>query len=331
MNFTNRLSGGPALTRELCLLLVLGVALLACQSGATQSVVVPPPGATEPVFGVGDTSLFYDDFEAYGTTADLTTGTNAKYWLLNGDVALVNTPGGDFAGGGKFVRFDYPDTTQRSNEIYTTQHHSPVLDTATVVIVTYGFRNTGAFWMTKSMIIRNNAGSQRFTLAGALYYLEPKPLQDCFYTSAYPYSPLDPSIPYRGEGPAWSRDGLNTIGGPDNQMTGPNTGYPAAQFLQAGTQVGPKNDGNWHRFTYRFTKEKAGGGTGRLEGWFDGVKFMEYVGDDASRCEHGKIWTWGNGVTVWDGDVYFVGTSSGQPHTTGPAVISMDGVRVWVP
>jgi len=284
---------------------------------------------TEPVFKPAEnTSLFYDDFEAYGTTADFTTGPNAKYWLLDGNVALATVPGGDFAGGAKYARFDYSNIIS-ANELYTNQHRSPLLDTASEVILTYGFLNTGGFYASKEFIIRNNPGNQRFVLIGLAFTIQPHALQNCWYDANF--LPLFPSVPPLVTTPTWSRDGLAPLGGPAPHFLGGTMGYPAAQFLQAGTQVGPQNDGRWHRFTWRFTKQRAGGGTGRLEGWFDGVKFTEYVGDDPSRCEYGQVWTWGASSTIWDGDMYFVGTTSGSPALETPAIVAMDGVRLWIP
>jgi hypothetical protein len=298
----------------------------------TASNPPPPAGATEPVFNpAGNRSLFYDDFEAYNTTTDLWSGPNAKYWYNVGNVNLVNQAGYDYAGGAKFVRFDYSAAGSYANDIFTTQHHSPLLDTASVVILTYGFRDIGTFYTEKEMIIRDNNGSNRLVLLGDAWYITPQSLQNCWYASTSPLSPLSPSTPPLATGPSWSRDGLTPVGGPSPHTLGGNMGYPNVQFMQAGTQVGPKNDGRWHRFTYRFTKERAWGGTGRLEGWFDGVKFMEFIGDDPGRCDYGQVWTWGATNTVWTGDLYFIGTTSGGNGWAGGAVLDMDGVRLWLP
>ena len=293
----------------------------------------PPPGATEPVFNpAADVSLFYDDYEAYGSTADLTSGPNAKYVSLIGKVALVRAPGGDYAGGAQFARFNYSGGSgAEDNEIHTNQHRSPLLDTASVVILTYGYRNSGTFYNEKQFIIRDLTGANRFVLLGAAYFITPQSLQNCWYSPVYPYPPLFAYVQPRGQADSWSRDGLGSVGGPVPHFLDGQIGYPTAQFMNAGTQVGPKNDGNWHRFTYRFTRERAGGGTGRLEGWFDGVKVMEYIGDDPSRCDYRQVWTWGATNTIWTNDMYWVGTTSGGGGLPGPAIIDMDAVRLWLP
>jgi hypothetical protein len=264
----DRLTPLPDGTRAFLLALVV----------AYNSASAPPPpvGATEPAFNAAtDVSLFYDDFEAYNTRADLTTGTKAKYWLLrereSGTVSLIHSPGGDYAGGSQFVRFDYTAPGEYANEIYTIKHRNALLATATTVVLTYGYRNTGTFYSGKELIIRDLRGANRFVFVGASYFTTPQSLQNCWYSPIYPYDALYSYVQHRGMVPTLSRDGLEADGVPRPHFLGGNVGYPAAQFGQRGTQVGPKNDGNWHRFTYRFTKESAGGGTGRLEGWFDGV------------------------------------------------------------
>jgi uncharacterized protein YjdB len=295
----------------------------------------PPPsaGATEPAFDPATgVSLFYDDFEAYDAVADLTTGSKAKYYELNGKVSVMNSSGNDYAGGAKFARFDYGAAGDYANELYTTQHRNALLNTAKTVVLTYGFRNTGMWFTGKEFIIRDLAGPNRFVLVGMAYFTTPQSLQDCWYSPDYPYSPRYPYVQPRATTPAWSRDGLAPVGGPSPHFLSGNVGYSAVQFTQTRIQLGPKNDGNWHRFTYRFTKESARSGTGRLEGWLDGVKFMEYVGDDPSRCEYGQVWTWSDANTVWNNDLYFVGTTSGiAGGWSGGAVLDMDGVRLWLP
>jgi hypothetical protein len=243
----------------------------------------------------------------------------------------VTAAGTDFVGGTNFARFDYSAAGDQANELYTSQHQSPLLNSAPVVILTYGFRNTGRFYEGKEFIIRNQAGDQRFVLISFGNLIVPQSLENCWYSNAYPYNPGAPSVPPLATTPTWSRDGLGTVSGPSPHFLGGTTGFPDAQFFVAGTKVGPKNDGRWHRFTYRFTKERAGGGTGRLEGWFDGVKFMEYIGDDSARCEYQKVWTWSNANTVWNNDLYFVGTTSGGQVWGGGATVDMDGVRLWIP
>jgi hypothetical protein len=324
MTSTNQRPGGLAFSREELSLLALVATLLSCQIANTQSVSVPPPGATEPVFNsAANTSLFSDDFEAYGTTADMTSGPNAKYVSKTGAVALMNT-GGDFVGGGKFARFDYSAAGAYANELSTIQQRSPLLDTASVVILSYGFRNIGTPYTGKELIVRDLAGSNRFVLITFGNSITPQSLQNCWYSSVYPYPPTLSSVPPRGTTPTWSRDGLPAVGGPSPEFMGGNTGNPAARW-------DTRNDGLWHRYTYRFTKERAGRGTGRLEGWYDGVKFMEYIGDDPSRCEYGQVWTWNASNTVWENDLYFVGTTSGGSPWNGGALVDMDGVRLWLP
>ena len=298
------------------------LALAAACSTTVNAPPLPPPGPTEPVFNqAADTSLFFDDFEGYGSTADLTTGPAAKYWLKEGTVALMNT-GGDFTGGGKFARFDYSAAGAYANDLYTIKHRSPLLDTASVVILTYGVRNTGTAYTGKELIIRDLAGSNRFVLLTFGNLITPQSLQNCWYNTSN--QPANSTVPPLGTTPTWSRDGLPAVGGPSPHFLGGNTGNPAARYAT-------RNDGLWHRLTYRFTKERAGGGTGRLEGWYDGVKFMEYIGDDPSRCEHGQVWTWSASNTVWDNDLYFIGTTSGGSPWAGGALVDMDGVRVWLP
>jgi hypothetical protein len=300
---------------------------------STASISSLPVGAIEPTFNpAADVSLFYDDFEAYKTTADLTTGPKAKYFLSKGTVNLMTSSGRNYAGGSKFTRFDYTASGEYANEIYTTKHRNRLLNTATTVVLTYGYRNTGTYYSGKAFIIRDLKGSNRFVLVGAAYFTTPPSLQNCWYGSDYPHERLYSYVQNRsGVTPTWSRDGLSAVGGPSPHFLKGNIGYPTVQFKETGTQVGPANDGKWHRFTYRFTKESVGGGRGRLEGWFDGRKFMEYIGDDPSRCEYRQVWTWGPTNSVWNNDLYFVGTTSGAMGPTQGAIVDMDGIRLWLP
>jgi hypothetical protein len=305
--------------------LAVGAATITASSdGKSTAAAFTVMATTEPAYNpTVNRSLFYDDYETYGAVADLTVGPKAKYWLGKGNVALGNTSGGDYAGGAKFARFTYSGAVE-ANEVFTNQHHSPILDTASVVIVTYGYRNTGTYYSGKEMIIQNSTGSNRFVLVGISYFTTPQSLQNCWYGAVYPFPPLNSSVQPRGTTSTWSRDGLASLGGPSPHFLAGNAGYPAANLSQ-------KNDGRWHRFTYRFTKESAAGGTGRLEGWFDGAKFMEYIGDDPTRCEYRQVWTWGATNTIWNGDWYFIGTTSGAMGAIGPSVVDMDGVRMWLP
>lgn len=288
-------------------------------------IVVPAGGGggDEPLFTGADTSLFYDDYGAYSVTADLTG--SGVYWLLNGDVTLV-TGGSDWTGNGKYVHFNFTPAGDQANEIYTTQHNNALLNTATKVCVTYGWRNVGAWYTGKEMIIRDFGGGQRFVKISYSDLIVPQSLQDCWYDPTYPYPPLYSYVPPRGQAPAWSRDGLGTVGGPVPHMCSGNIGYPTAQFS------GYTNNGNWHRFTYRFTREVGDvPGRGAYEGWLDGVKFMQFMGNNPAACEYGGVYTWGGSGTVWDGDLYFVGTTSGGGGWGGGGTVDMDGVRVWVP
>jgi hypothetical protein len=303
---------------------------------------IPPvisPAAGEPTYNAAtDLSTFYDDFESYANTAGLLVANGGKYWTSAGSYALIINAGNGYLGSNKFVRFDYtaPATavpnTGYANEIYTTQHHNAALATAQDIVLSYGYRNIGNWYEspgggTKEFIIRSNAGQDRYVLITDSYFIEPKnPLQNCWYTPDYPYDPLNGSVPPRVKYQTWSRDLDLTLapGGPAPHFLSGNMGYPAVQF------EGVINDGNWHRKTWRFGKERAGRGTGRLEGWLDGVKFMEYIGDDPLRCEYGNVWTWNDENTVWDGDMYFCGTMSGHDWGGG-ALVDYDGLRLWVP
>jgi hypothetical protein len=303
------------------------------------SPVQPSDLLLEPRFNPAvDASLFDDDCQSYADTAALV----AKYWLVRGNVALVRDPGKGYEGSDQFVRFDYtnpaePPNPSIANEIFTTQHHHALLASATQVVLSWGERNTGPFYSGKRMIIQSKSGRQRWVLVGQSYFTTPQDLQDCFWNSIYPYDPLYAFVPPRGSQPAWSRDGLNDtpenggVGGPAPHFLQGNMGYPDVQFPAAGTVAGPANDGAWGRFTYRMTRESAGPGTGRIEGWFRGIKFLEYIGDDPTRREYRKVWSWGATNTIWDGDWYFVGTTSGAMGPVRNAIVDMGGVRLFVP
>jgi len=108
-----------------------------------------------------------------------------------------------------------------------------------------------------------------------------------------------------------------------------------SQNLNYGTGTGKWNrtmnsDGNWHRVTARLTKGPSQY-YASLEMWVDGVKIMEYLGNDPSRCEYGHV-PWGPtnpGSQRIVNLIDFGGPSAFNWPSGTPGNLDYTGMRLW--
>jgi uncharacterized protein YjdB len=285
------------------------------QSGTSTITVTsvqppPPPPAGEPVYTPGsNVSMFFDGWESYPTTAALETGPgDYRYvtnWMGLSGIAIVT--GGAFEGQKK-ITFDFRAAGEWDRLIETYQVGSG----GDVVHLSYVFRDVGTVHHEKQFIL---FGARRFVY-NIWGIVAPLSLASCFYNGGLYGTPKTADIPPQGHtAPGWNSD-------PTGYQYQQNMGYSVWKMNNV------INDGSWHRYTSRFTRELSGAGTGRIEVWADGIKIIEYIGDNPSRCEYQKVFTVGPGQELIDG-FQFPTTTSGQFTWDGGAVLEYDAVRIW--
>lgn len=270
----------------------------------------PPPSGTEPVYQAGThRSLWSDGFESYGGASDLTSGGGAhRFITASGGLTGTQIVSGGAAEGQKYVRFDFQaaGTTTRLLEAWG------VAD-APVVVLTYMFRNTGTLHHGKQMILFKDNGAAGRWVFHTPAVVAPVSLANCFYNGGLYGSPKTADIPPALSGGTWNSD-------PTGFQYAMNAGYTQWRWSSI-------NDGKWHRMTTRLTRERAVG-EGRVEMWVDGIKVMEYRGDDPSRCEYRQVVT---GGTLVKGFQFPTTTSGGGLTWAGGAWLDYDAIHFWTP
>ncbi len=298
------------------LLAILPAFASACSTGSTEAGSrLPPAGADEPIFSgaAGQLSIFYDGFEAYSSATQLKTWESVfpRRWLEDGAGGLsLQTAGAQT--GTKSARFTYPASTSQQDQLIgaypdrATENEDP-----RVVVLSFWLKtNAGHPWYGSNgqnahkIFVLNAGGGQtdRVLLQFARDGIAPAALAAC-------------NQAMWGVGtPTWSIAGA---------LFKQNINYPAWGIRTHA------NDGQWHRYTTRFTKSTsrptANLGNGRIEMWADGVKVLEYLGDDPSRCEYGMV---NVPTSQFVGDFHF-------PSVDGAAGVlawlEYDEIRIWRP
>ena len=270
----------------------------------------PPPSGGEPVYTAGtNTSLFWDGFESYPSTTSLESGPGDHRYVTNwnGLKNITLVTGGAFEGSKKVsVNFQ-----AAGSQDYLLETHD-VGSGGDVVHLSYQFRNVGTVHHEKQFI---TFGERRFVF-NIWGITAPWNLAQCYYNGDLYGTPKSADIPPQGHSsPAWNSD-------PTGYQYGQNMNYTKWKYNNV------INNGAWHRFTSRFRRELSGAGTGRIEVWADGIKIIEYIGDDPSRCEYRKVFTAAPGNQMLRG-FQFPTTTSGQFSWEGGATIEYDAIRVW--
>jgi hypothetical protein len=252
-------------------------------------------------------SLFRDDFESYSSTTTLLSYQSLLpgRWLAKGKVDLTTASA---ASGSKAVRFTYPTRPGGYQDQSVFIEAALVENRAdpNVVVISWLMRTMPGYAWTyegntaKIMIMNIGGGDSRFAVLYGREPLTPTALQ-----SAYgKLGELRPNISI----------GANNY----NQ----NLNYPAMRL------DGVVNDGGWHRHTVRLTKSASRpdptSGNGRVEYWIDGVKVIEYVGDDSSRPEYGLV---NVPTTRMVPDMHFPSTYNGGVAST--QWMEFDNMRIW--
>ena len=304
----------------------------------------PPPAPGEPTFDPAtDSSLWSDSFESYATTPSLSNGSGLHTWFVRGLVSLM-TDVTAFQGT-KYVRFDYTSPGAYNNEIDDLGAITQVAGNQSgqpgpsVLVVTYQKRDNGRIYKGKEFIISTDYGNPPGTNNGRFVLITwgggatPPALASCYgnmgptlnwnrdFTSEYPSS--SPAYPGNAGYPAWYQF---------NAQDAAAYGMPAPPNPNGGgTVAGPSNDGRWHRFTWQFTKELPSvPGTGRVEGWIDGIKVQDWIGDDPARCEYRMVYTV-RGPYRLITELGFPTTTSGGAPYLGGAPLDFDALQIWTP
>lgn len=287
----------------------------------------PPPGPTEPVFNAAtDTTLFWDGWESYATTASLTDGSGAhRYLTASGGLSgITQVTGGAFEGS-KQLTFDYqaPGGTDRLLENWDTGNAPGNAGQGPdVVVTTFMLRQSGTpAYAGKVFIEFPSNGAPRFLMHHSTSPSYPASLKACWWNSGGNPLANRPDTPSDGiMSPTWNRDDVSLPGG---------AGYSYKQNMgKAFNLSAVLVDGNWHRYTTRFSKgDKSVYGRGRVEMWVDGTKITEYIGDDATRCEYGQVYV-PNTVQLVRGFQFPGPAAFNWP---GGATTAYDAIHVWVP
>ena len=285
-----------------------------CSTGSTNAGPPTQP-SDEPIFSAaaGHFTIFHDGFEAYSSALQLKTWESVfpRRWLEDDAVGLsLETTGAQT--GTKSARFTYPASTSQQDQLIgaypdpTTVNEDP-----SVVVLTFWLKSSpGHPWYgghgqnAHKIFVLNAGGGQanRILLQFARDGIAPAPLAACNASMA-------------GVGtPTWSIAGA---------LFKQNRNYPAWGIRTHA------NDGKWHRYTTRFTKSTlrpaADFGNGRIEMWVDGVKVLEYLGDDPNRCEY-RLVNVPTGKLI--GDFHFPSVDGAVGELTW---LEYDEIRVWRP
>ena len=319
-----------------CLFLGLVAAGAGCQTvGSTAPVA--PPGADEPVFdSTKNASLYYDNWDSYTSVTQLWSGGGLYSYIVSSETQSSTTLVTGGADGDKAVDFYYDPSAYPILENWQVGTVAPN-NTAVgpdVIVITWYYRQTGTqlymgkLWATYSTGPGNqNRYMLEHTNLSGQYEDEASIGYSCFWAANG--NPKTGGAPVGTDGPGWYHDDLtapNGIGAlfTQNMNYGTGTGqWSAAKLL----------DGQWHRYTTRFSKganwQALGVGYQRVEMWADGVKIMEYVGDDRSRCEYGHIWGMQPDTKMVNG--YKIGGPESIPAAPRVNHVMHDGMRIWTP
>ena len=321
-----------------CVFLIgLVAAGAACQtSGATAPVA--PPGVDEPVFdSTKNSSLYYDNWESYSAVTQLWNGGGLYSYIIStgtpGSTTLV-TGGVD---GANAVDFYYDPSAYpilENWQVGTVAPNNTALG-PDVIVLTWYYKSVGPqlyagkFWATYS----TGPGNQNRYMYEEQTYISGEYLNDATIAYSCFWNPNGSSktggAPAGTWGAGWYHD----------DITAPNTiGALFTQNINYGTGTGQWNatkllDGQWHRYTTRFSKganwQTLGVGYQRVEMWADGVKIMEYIGDDRTRCEYGHIWGMQPNTKMVNG--FKIGGPESIPAAPRTNHVLHDGMRIWTP
>ncbi len=322
-----------SLARIIILAAIIGTATR-CELpvGTAASAPPPPYGATEPVYQAGvSQSLIFQSFEQYATWANFVADpTWGAYSSSTQSTVSLQT--GSAPDGIKYIRMPMSSKGPQyeinlASPLAYSGNGTPGPD---VIVLQWYMRNAGTTLFVgkifKIVPMPESAGRNMFEVADwasgyqtGAYAL---PSYSCFWNS-------DGSS--KGSGPTNHEPlylGLYHDGnGTDNYEFVQNTNWGTASGRW---KIENLLDQQWHRFTYKLSKgDKAKGyGYQRLEVWADGIKVMDYIGDDPARCEYGKVpIQYPTANLIWlteiDALTWFA--------WAGGADLDYDAVRIWVP
>jgi len=306
-------------------------------------------GEVEPIYNSGiHTSIYYENFESYadidefyGATGDYDYSWNGTRSTQGQREAIMLTGGVD---GEKNIRLDYTDEAHDANgwptsTAYSMNYWPTGIDWATpttsadVLLISYYVKNTGPFHWKKRFEFHCDApGDTRRFMMHNNARVEPKDLEECWWGENWPYDPLPSS-----DAPP-VRTGLAIDLNSSEAIFAARQGNAAtysANVNYSEWSDWADNDGDWHRYTIRITREGALDGTGRVEVWRDGVKTMQFIGDDNTNypCSYGQVWTVKPGYAMLrtTSQMIFGQTTSGGGDWAGGVYLYYDAVRVYVP
>ena len=230
----------------------------------------PPPSAEEPVFNAAtDTEHFFGDFEAYGGTSDMITweSRRPRRWIeLGSGQTTLQTGGGNkrmratyVAGGGDQQRIGLESTSGWS------------VSNGSSLVYTVEYRTMSGYqWAGQGGNLGGGGGRNKWFLTninqGGLDRTD-------MIIGQEPQTPsLSPPYPP----PPRTHFSVNV------------SGSNWQQNMDMSIHPNTINDGNWHRITMR-QRWGSSRGQDRIEMWVDGLKVMEYIGDDFDRPEYNLV------------------------------------------
>ncbi len=311
----------------------------------------PPAGVDEPVFDPAvDTELWFDDFTSYASVEDnsprMITGTSTRegkyawrrdvgnvlnksdYWSLGLSGGPSDLP---------YLRARYIPHPDGGGKNFNPGEMRPIAHVdgnraPSVMIVTMWVRNIGDLYGGKKGVVLGGWGRTVMLVSGESK-VNPQKIIECYWEADWPHPALDPTTTpdWQSRMWTWARDAADIDGlGTKVIIYGQNRGYSDIQFNNF-------NDGTWHRWTYRFTRGAGstthGDGKARIEMWQDGVKIIEWLGDDPSRPEHGLVFYPGinSSEKLFDVWRWWGPMRSANFGSRKSLYIDLANVRFWTP
>jgi hypothetical protein len=257
------------------------------------------PSTNEPIYNPTDyNSLFYDDLTSYdsinGGGVSMVGGNGANDWSYVDSnkgtaTATVSKIDGPVSGG--YFSVTYRDHSQNIKFFPSSPDGG---GDPNPLILTFWLRNRdykykgkiGYGYPTQGT---GTPGNRRIVLVWTNALPNPTAVLGTYWDTNYPYDALDPvNTPEVGQSNQHftiNNDGAGFMTDAGGQhWYAPNSGRVDL------IEWGEWGDNTWHRITIRWTKETGSHAgvnkDGRLEMWYDGVKVMDWIGDNPSRPEY---------------------------------------------